>query len=57
MFSLRVGKPREKFPARFARGIKRLKASNPIIAIPRLDMPKMTAPPVKLTIETKNAST
>ncbi len=56
-FSLRVGKPREKFPARFARPIKRIVASKPTIAITRLDVPKTAAPPVNATIETKKAST
>jgi hypothetical protein len=57
IFSLRVGNPREKFPARFALGIKRLVASKPTIAITRLEIPKRTAPPVNATIETKKAST
>ena len=38
IFSLRVGNPVEKFPARFARAIKRLVASKPTIAITRLEV-------------------
>ena len=57
MFSLRVGKPREKFPARFAPDTKLLVPSKQTIAITRLDVPKTVAPPVNATIETKKAST
>ena len=56
MFSFLVGKPRAKFPARAALGIKRLVASRPIAAIARLARPKTTGPPVSARIETKKAS-
>jgi len=47
----------EKFPARFALGISRRVASRPMMAIPTLDNPRTTEPPVKATIETKKMST
>src|SRR5215472_11881614 len=49
IFSCLARTPREKFPARFARGISHLVASRPTVAIARLDSPKTTGPPVKAT--------
>jgi hypothetical protein len=57
MFSFLAGKPREKFPARFALGISRLVATMPADAIARLDSAKTTEPPVKARIDTKKMST
>ena len=56
MFSLRVGKPREKFPALQALGIKRLVPRRPTSPISRLAIPNTPAPPVNARIETKKAS-
>jgi hypothetical protein len=57
IFSSLVRESREKFPACLALGTSRLVASRPIIAITRLVTAKTTAPPVRVTIDTRKMST
>src|SRR5579871_6948102 len=53
MFSFLVREPGAKFPARLALGISTLVASRAPAPMPRLTSPKVIAPPVKATIDTK----
>ncbi len=57
MFSFLVREPGAKFPARLALGISTLVASRAPAPMTRLTSPKVIAPPVKATIDTKKMST